>query len=143
MSDFSFYYKEKFIKIGTKLVKNSIYEKNILKGNKILIVMLWTNDMSSGESPFVNPNYIFNPNNFEEKDEYFETIEDSDNLCLKYAADYYGVELKVVLNYEDAINEIASNKEYCEYYSVWVMCGPPYEMLPKQESINTILGKLW
>ena len=61
---------------------------------------------------FVNPKYIFNPNNFEEKDEYYKTLEDASNLCLKYAADYLGVELKVVLNYKDAINEYASNEEY-------------------------------
>ena len=62
INDFSFYCEDINIKTGSlEIVKKSMYEPNILKGYKILIVMLWTNDMSSSESPFVNPEYIFKP----------------------------------------------------------------------------------
>ena len=49
--------------------------------------------MSKNESPFILPKYLLEPYK-------------QDNLCLKEAADYYGVNFKIVLNYKDAINEI-------------------------------------
>jgi hypothetical protein len=83
--------------------------------------------MSKNESPFILPKYLLEPYK-------------KDNLCLKEAADYYGVNFKIVLNYEDAINEITkknTEKEgFCDYYSVWIICGPPYEILPKQDEGN-------
>ena len=83
--------------------------------------------MSKNESPFILPKYLLEPYN-------------QDNLCLKEAADYYGVNFKIVLNYEDAINEITKKntekKGFCDYYSVWIICGPPYEILPKQDEGN-------
>ncbi len=83
--------------------------------------------MSKTESPFILPKYLLEPYK-------------KDNLCLKEAADYYGVNFKIVLNYEDAINEITKKntekKGFCDYYSVWIICGPPYEILPKQDEGN-------
>jgi len=54
--------------------------------------------MSKNESPFILPQYLLEPYK-------------QDNLYLKEAAFYYGVNLKIVLNYEDAINEITKKKE--------------------------------
>ena len=83
--------------------------------------------MSKNESPFILPKYLL------------ESYK-QDNLCLKEAVDYYGVNFKIVLNYEDAINvNTKKNKEkegFCDYYSVWIICGPPYEILPKQDEGN-------
>ena len=74
-----------------------------------MIVQLWTYDMSKNESPFILPKYLL------------ESYK-QDNLCLKEAVDYYGVNFKIVLNYEDAINvNTKKNKEkegFCDYYSV-------------------------
>ena len=108
-------------------------KKGALAGHKILIVMLWTCDMSSTENIRVDPMYI---NEKPADDEY----------CLKDALDHFGVDVKVVLNYREAIEELTragkikksekSNQyeECCEYYAVWVMCGPPYEVLPDQKT---------
>ena len=59
-------------------------------------------------------------------------------MYIKCASVHYGIELKIVLNYEDAINEIIkqSTPGLCDYYAVWVICGPPYEILPPQEKGN-------
>ena len=89
--------------------------------------------MSSMENLRVDPMYI---NEKPADDEY----------CLKDALDHFGVDVKVVLNYREAIEELTrvgkikksekSNQyeECCEYYAVWVMCGPPYEVLPDQKT---------
>ena len=112
---------------GVEINKRACYNKNFFNGEKILIVHLWTYDMSKNESPFILPKYLL------------ESYK-QDNLCLKEAADYYGVNFKIVLNYEDDINEITkknTEKEgFCDYYSVWIICGPPYEILPKQDEGN-------
>ena len=115
-------------KINTiEINQRSCYEKNFLKGENILIVQLWTYDLSKSESRYICPKYLLEPYK-------------KGNLCLKEAADYYGVNLKIVLNYEDAINEITkknTEKEgVCDYYSIWIICGPPYEILPKQDEGN-------
>ena len=131
-----FYFKE----IDFMLINNynlklpSLYEKNILKGQKLLIVMLWTSDISENESKYVNEEYLLKPN----IDENYGFFVFQNNLCIKTAADYYGVELKIVLNYEDAINEITKQTKpgYCDYYSIWIFCGPPYAILPKQKKGN-------
>ena len=67
--------------------------KKFLKGEKILIVQLWTYDINKNESPFIYLKYLL---------EHYK----KNNLCLKDAADFYGVNLKILLNYEDAMNEI-------------------------------------
>ena len=119
-------YKNPFGK-GTEM-----YKEGSLKGHKILITMFWTSDMSSKENPRVDPSFLLEkPSN--------------DEFCLKDALDHYGVEAKVVLNYREAIEEITrvgkiqkdeKSTQYiscCEYYSVFVICGPPYKVFPEQE----------
>ena len=121
-------------------LNKELYTEECLKGQKILIVMLWTCDLSENESEFIRPEYILIPNKEEEKEtnKNSKNIEDEQIMCIKSAADHYGIELKIVLNYEDAINEITkqSTPGLCDYYAVWVICGPPYEILPIQENEN-------
>ena len=71
----------------------SLYERGILKGQKILIVMLWTCNRSENESQYV-------------REECISKEWKNSKLCIKKAADYYGVELKIVLNYENAIKKL-------------------------------------
>ena len=133
VESFDFYYKEVDIIETDNIISYSLYDKNILKGQKILIVMLWTCDMSENESKYVKEEFILNPN-LEQKNKFYK----NDNLCIKTAADYYGVEIKIVINYEDAITELTkqTKKGFCDYYAVWVFCGPPYPVLPKQNKEN-------
>jgi hypothetical protein len=127
IESFDFYYKE-FDKFEEKENIHSLYDEGILKGQKLLIIMLWTYDMSINESKYVKEEYILNKNQQNKKD----------NFTIKKAADYYGVELKIVINYEDAIIELTkqTKKGFCDYYAVWLFCGPPYPVLPKQKKGN-------
>ena len=110
---------------------NNMYSENLLKGQKILIVMLWTNELNTNEKDFVNEKYIFEP-----------YTKDS---CVKKSLDFYGIEIKVVKNYEDAILELCKeDEEYfncCPYYACWVMCGPPYAVLPDKNGNPNLVGQ--
>ena len=139
VESFDFYYKDFHIFDVEKKIKSintdSLYDKDILKSQKILIVMLWRYDMSENESEYIKEEFLLNPN-LEQQTLY--KFYENDDLCIKKAADYYGVELKIVINYEDAINELTkqTKKGFCDYYAVWVFCGPPYPVLPKQNKEN-------
>ena len=71
-------------------------EKIYLKG--ILIVILWSSELNIKESDYIIKEYLLTSFNTDESLK--------NNLCLKDTAEFYGVDLKIVLNYEDAINEI-------------------------------------
>ena len=96
-----------------------MYKKDLLKGQKILIVMCYTCELSSTESKKITPYYIDHSEEGEE--------------CIKTAIQHYGIELDIVTNYDDAIKKlIHQTKEgYCDYYSTWVLSGRPYEEMPE------------
>ena len=77
--------------------------------------------MNENEDPHTNYKYLFekSPKAYY----YFEQC-----------ANYYGVKVNLVLNYEDAILELIKpwDKDIskCKYYATWIVCGPPYPMLP-------------
>ncbi len=50
---------------------------------------------------------------------YLFEIFDGSTPCLKEAFDYYRVEFKIELDYENSIQEIQTGK----YYAVWVISG--------------------
>jgi len=104
--------------------KNSaIYVKNLLKTQKILIVMLWDHTLDTDESPKLDPKYLFT------------SSEPGHTECVKTAVDHYGIELVVVQNYEDAINKLLNQEKpgYCDYYATWIICGPDRPVLPDPE----------
>ena len=105
--------------INPKGAELGLLQKDSLKGQKILIVMLWSCEMSKKENPLLHPKYIdqTNPQN---------------NYCIASSVEYLGVETKTVLNYVDAINEITKkdNNGKCQYYTVWVLCSPEINKLP-------------
>jgi len=114
--------------------------KGSLQGHKILIAMFWTSDMSSKENIRVDPMFLL------EKPT-------KDEFCLKDAFDHYGLDVKIVLNYREAIEEITkvgkiskseNSSKYdlcCEYFAVMVICGPPYEVLPEEKEDPKLVGK--
>ena len=105
--------------INPKGDKIGLLRENSLEGQKILIVMLWSCALSEVE------NKLLDPKNIEQINEY-------NSKCIKNIVEYLGVKVKTVLNYEDAINEITKKDENgkCNYYTVWVMCGPDINSLP-------------
>ena len=107
-----------FVEKGENL---EIYSQNILRTQKILIVMLWSFDLNKkNESPYVSPRYIVNPSSV------------NGNVCINTALEHFGIETEIVLDYESAINELlkTNDKGECNYYAVWIFCGPQYAILP-------------
>ena len=97
-----------------------IYSENLLKTQKILMVMLWSYDLNKKkESPYVHPNYI------NEKSE-------KNGTCIKSVLNHFGIDNIIVVDYESAINELLKrdDKGDCIYYSVWIFCGPQYPIFP-------------
>ena len=83
-----------------------IYVKNSLKGQKILIVMLYE------EGKDITVKRIFESGGNSSK-------------CINDAASFFGISIKVVTNYKDAIKEITKQTKpgYCDYYAIWVMAS--------------------
>ena len=103
-----------------KGVNLEIYSKNILKTQKILIVMLWSYELNKKEeSPYIDPKYINEPNT-------------ENGVCIKNCFDHFGIDDYVVVDYENAIKELLKKNQngQCNYYSVWILCGPKYPILP-------------
>ena len=105
--------------INPKGDKIGLLKENSLLGQKILIVMLWSCKLSEIENKLLDPKNIDQTN-------------ESNSKCIKNTVDYLGVKVKTVLNYDDAITEITNKDENgkCNYYTVWVMCGPNINQLP-------------
>ena len=107
-----------FVEEGENL---EIYSRNLLKTQKILMVMLWSFDLNKKtESPYVSPKYINTPSNVNGK------------VCIQMAIAHFGIENVIVLDYESAIKELLKKNEKgdCLYYSVWIFCGPQYAIFP-------------
>ena len=97
-----------------------IYSENLLKTQKILIVMLWSYELNKKEeSSYIDPKYI-------DKDS------DINGTCIRACIEHFGIEDYIVVDYENAIKELLKKKDnsYCEYYSVWIFCGPQNPILP-------------
>ena len=104
-----------------------IYTRGILNSQKILIVMLWDCSLNDKESKFINTKFIKESPNGEK------------DACILSAVSYYGIDLDIVQNYEDAIKNLTKNVNgYCDYYAVWVFCGPPYPKLPGNGNVNLV-----
>ena len=92
---------------GNIIGKNSsMYIENILETQKILIVMLWTNELSKKESKWVHDKYISTPPN-------------NSVSCINSIVAYYGIQTVIVKNYKDAIIELTKDENgNCPYYCV-------------------------
>lgn len=99
----------------------SMYSKGYLEGHEILFVCLYNYDMNENEDPNTNYKYLF---------EKSPTAYYYFNQC----AEFYKVKVNLVLNYEDAINELTKSWDVdstkSKYYATWIVCGPAYPMLP-------------
>ena len=108
-----------------------IYVKDSLKGQKMLIVMLYE------EGSDITVQRIFQSGG-------------SNAKCIKDAADHFGVSIKAVTNYRDAINEIKRQTKpgFCDYYAVWVIStsgGSSLQPSDPQGALNFVktLEKFW
>ena len=108
----------------------AMYQKDALRGQNILIVMLWSKELDPQENQYIHKNYLLN------------RIPQNDS-CLKDCLDYYGIKIDIVENYREAIEKITSKNEEgkCPYYAVWIINGPPYEELPDGTKETYLLGQ--
>ena len=100
-------------------------KENYLKNKKILIIMLWSYDLNpSKENEKVKPENLFRSGKI---NTYLKNKKDGKNsICVESAVDIFGLEIYVVLDYENAIKELTKKNENnkCDYNIIWVMCGP-------------------
>jgi hypothetical protein len=115
---------------GNIIGKNSsMYIENILETQKILIVMLWTNELSKKESKWVHDKYISTPPN-------------NSVSCINSIVAYYGIQTVIVKNYKDAIIELTKDENgNCPYYCVWVINGPQQGILPNKKDNPNFIGQ--
>ena len=97
-----------------------IYEKNLLRTQRILMVMFWSYELNEKEeSPYVSPKYIDEPSKV-------------NKICIKDTLKHLGIKNDVVVDYESAIKKLLmkDNNGNCIYYSVWIFCGPKKPIFP-------------
>ena len=98
-----------------------MYAENEFEGHELLFVCLYNCDMNENEDPHTNRKFLFEQS---PKAYYY----------FDQCANHYGVKIKLVLNYEDAMIELTKpwdkDNSKCKYYACWIVCGPPYPMLP-------------
>ena len=116
--------------LNTSTEGKEVLAKDTLKGQKILIVMLYSRNLNPEENPYIHKDYLLN------------SIPQSDT-CLKDCLDHFGIIVDIVENYRDAIEKITSKNENkkCPYYAVWIINGPPYEELPDGSKEAFLLGQ--
>ena len=100
-----------------------LLKKNSLKGQKILIVMLWTYKLNPNEeNPKIMPGNLFEsgiPN--QSVGFYHPSI---NKYCVETAMKDLGAEIYVVTNYKDANYELLKTiNGKCPYYCVWIISG--------------------
>ena len=107
---------------------DGMYPKNFFEGQYILIAMFYSSDLKSEKDgkydineQKINPKYI--------------TIKLDNNECISSVLNYYGYNVKVVTNYEDAINELNKTnlKGKCFYNSLWIISGREIDELPSDK----------
>ena len=117
-------------------------KENYLKNKKILIVMLWSYDLNpSKENEKVKPENLFRSGKI---NTYLKNKKDGKNtICVESAVDIFGLEIYVVLDYENAIKELTRKNENnnCDYNIVWVMCGPQKAIIPNPKSDPNLIGE--
>ena len=102
-----------------------MYEKDFYRGQKILFAMFFSCDLQSqgGEATTEEERKI-NPKNV--------TNKIGDEECIASVLEYYGYEVIVVTNYEEAIIELCKQNSdgKCYHNSLWVISGQEVPDLP-------------
>ena len=122
-----------------------------LKGQKILIVMLWSYTLNpSEENKKIVPDYLFESResmlkNSKINPKYLKKYKQNYNendICVEKAVKSLGGEIFVVINYKDAINELCKKeKGKCPYYCVWIISGNDKCHLPDEDSDPNLLDQ--
>jgi hypothetical protein len=118
-------YKDMSLLKPEKLENKSMFEKGFFKNFKILICCFWSKSISSKlERDEIEYKYLKKRFNSKKK-------------CLADIINYYGIEegdIKVVVDYEQGINEMKTGKYYCS----WIICGNGRGKLPENGNANLV-----
>ena len=89
--------------LGDNNINNDgMYERNLLKGQKILFSLLYT------EGDYITLERIYKGKEGEE--------------CIQSSIDYYGISIDVATNYQETINKLTLDVNgKCDYYACWVL----------------------
>ena len=133
-----------------------LFKPGSLKGQKILIVMLWSYTLNIfDENKKIVPDYLFESRESMLKNsklnqkflrkyqplKYYES-KYNNPVCVENAVKRLGGEIFVVINYKDAINELCKKeKGKCPYYCVWIMSGNDKCKLPDEDSDPNLLDQ--
>ena len=111
--------------------EGGMYDKNFYEGQWILILMCFSSNLKTQKAALDRltkeqreKEMRITPENIERK------INGED--CIKTIVGYYGYQVKVVRDYEEAINELIKINENgrCFYNSLWVMSGREINDMP-------------
>ena len=110
--------------------KFGMYPKDFFKGQKALIVMVYSAEMNEREN--VNLSY-----------KYIKNKSDPKNECILSSLEYTGMDIDISISYKDAIEKLlkSSVKGKCDYLICVVMSGPPYEKLPNKADNPHLIGE--
>ena len=118
-------YKDLSIANPENWENTSMFKKGFFKNFKILICCFWSKSISSKlERDEVDYKFLtkrFNKN----------------KNCLADVIEYYGIQtkdIKVVVNYEQGIQEMKTGK----YYATWIICGNGRGVLPDKGNANLV-----
>ena len=104
---------------------SGMYEKDFYEGQKILFAMFFSSDLltqggkaTTEDEKKINPKYV--------------NSKIGDEECIASVLEYYGYEVIVVTNYEEAIKELCKQDKdkKCYYNSLWVISGQEVPDLP-------------
>ena len=73
-----------------------MYVKDLFKGQKILIVMPYDCSLNIDENPKVDKKYLES------------SFDENNDCCVKKAVGFYGIDIKIVQNYDAAIDELTN-----------------------------------
>ena len=110
--------------------KFGMYPKDFFKGQKALIVMLYSAEMNKRENQNLSYKYIKSKSN-------------PKNECLLSSIEYTGIEIDISISYKDAIDKLLKSnvKGKCDYLICVVISGEPYEELPNKTDNPHLIGE--
>lgn len=73
----------------------------------------------------------------------YKNIDPEKKECIQAAVEHFGIKVKFVRNYKDAIEKLLKQKRpgFCNYYAVWIIGGPGIGILPDKSKHVNLVGQ--
>ena len=107
-----------------------MYPKDFFKGQKALIVMLYSAEMNKKENEYLSYKYIKAKSN-------------PKNECILSSLEYTGMDIDISISYKDAIDKLlrSSVKGKCDYLICAAISSEPYEKWPNKSDNPHLIGE--